>query len=794
MHEESAEAQVEDGSRGTYESQSQRYLREALAAAEKFKYKFELEQQVSSELARRCDECRQIHTDDMALINKLERELEKLVKIGYNGSDTLSVKIRRNDASIVCTGLIARVPYDYLTHRESFLKAISENDSVRVNESQPQRRLRKAVAVVEKFKFKYCQEKKISAELARECDNLMIKHIEDRVVIDSIEKELKRLIRLGYKGIGPVTAHSSAVSTPSQASSPSKKMITRSSDSSSTTTDTDISADVSVGDSGELLSMPSTRAKKYDQIQNDFEITYDCNLRIESKTKNGRFLNVESCIEGNNETKNHPEIRERMRKEINEFADLPEVMHEMRDIGDEIEKEFLMRRRKELISNRKEVLESNILRMKDTKKENESTNGEGIERLKEIQNERERETAMKSEMLEAMGYKNERKLAKEEIERERLKEIEIEREIAMKTERLKAIERENAMETERLKKIGRDNARETERLKAIERDNMREMERLKAIERHNMMETERLKAIERDNMMETERLKAIERDNMMETERLKAIERDNMMETERLKAIERDNMMETERLKAIESDNARETERLRGIERDNMREIERLKDRERDNMMEMERFKETHMMNQTEILSGVQLQMEQITAQFTPVILAATTNISKDTVATSTFLSSMVPRSPFAATESHAKAEDGISDLNESGRQRQKVRNIEIMEEEVFVAPQFASSSACSQSQPTLRPIAAPVAAVTSSVDIINGDRGPDFISRPPALSVRKEPPIKLFEHFLMVGASPQVRPNLLVTCISCAVLDPLILVMLILNPRHSSEWQQSGC
>ena len=760
MYEESAEAQVEDGRRGTYESQSQRHLREALAAAEKFKYKFQLEQQVSSELARRCDECRQIHTDDMALINKLERELEKLVKIGYNGSDTLSVTIRRNDASIVCTGLIAKVPYDYSTRRESLLKAISENDSVRVNESQPQRRLRKAVAVVEKFKFKYCQEKKISAELARECDNLMIKHSEDRVVIDSIEKELKRLIRLGYKGIGPVTAHSSAISTPSRASSLSKKMITRSSDSSSATTDTDISADVSVDDSGEL-------SKKCNQIENDSERIYDCNLRIESKTTNGRFLNVESYIEGNNETKNHPEIRERMRKEINEFADFPEEINEMRDIGDEVEKEFFVRRRMELLSNRKDVLESNILRVKDTKKENKSTNGEEIERLKEIQNEIERETAIKSEMLEAIEYELERKLAKEDIERERLKDIEIDSQIAMKTERLKAIERENAIETERLKKIGRDNARETERLKKIERD----------------------------NAMETDRLKKIGRDNARETERLKATERDNIREMERLKAIERVNMMEKERLKKIERDNARETERLREVERDYMRETERLKERERDNAIEMERLKEIHTMNQTEILHGAQLQMEQITMpQFTPVILAATTNTSKDTVATSTFLSSMVPRSPFEATESHPKAEDGITDSDESGRQRQKVRNIEIMEEEVFVAPQFLSSSACSQSQPTLRPIAAPVAAVTSSVDIISGDRGPDSISRPPALSVCKEPSIKLFEHFLMVGASPQVRPNLLISCISCAVLDLPILLMLILNPRNSSEWQQSGC
>ena len=835
MHEESAEAKVEEGRSGTDESQSQRYLREALAAAEKFKYKFHLEQQVSLELARRYDECRQKHTDDRALINKMEKELEKLVKIGYHGRYPLSVTNIRTDASIELIEKISLVPYDYSTHRDSLPKSISGNDNVRVDESQPQRRLRKAVAVVDRFKFKYCQEKTISSELARECDNLKIKHNEDRVLIDSIERELKRLIRLGYKGVGPVTAHSSALSTPGQASSPQKRMMARSSDSSSATTDTDISADASVGDSGELLSLSSITTKRWNEIEDDSKISYECNKRIESEAKTGRFLDMEACIR-NNEIEIHSEIQERIGKEKIEFLDLHEKIYETRDIGYEIESALLMKRREALTTNKGEGLESELFGVENIKKATEARNSKETERLKEIQHEIkiERETTMIAERLreiemerlkeiqceierenlreterlreiqheierenainavrlkeieseiergnvrvakrlKEIHHEIERDNVKEMVESERLKEIEIEveRENAMKAEWLKEIEYkieiENAIKFDRLKEIqyeiDRDNAMKAERLKEIERENVKETERLEEIENEKARERKRLEETEREAAREKERLREIEKETARETERLKVIERETARETERSKEIEG----ERERLKEIE----RETEKLKEIERENAKETEKLKEIERENARETEKLRKIHMINQTDImrsedvLKEVQHRLEQMTMpQLTPVITDGTINIPKDTVATSTLLSSSVPRPPFEVTVNHSEVEDRITGADEKGRR--KVRNIEVLEEEEFEAPRLLSSSKCSQSQHTIRPTAIAAATATPSVDIINRDGVPSSISRPPAISVQKEPPpIKLFEHFLVVGASHQVRTYLFIS------------------------------
>lgn len=58
--------------------QTRRRLRKALALAERFKHKYHLEQQVSSELARRCDELKTQRKCDLALVDQLNEEIKKL--------------------------------------------------------------------------------------------------------------------------------------------------------------------------------------------------------------------------------------------------------------------------------------------------------------------------------------------------------------------------------------------------------------------------------------------------------------------------------------------------------------------------------------------------------------------------------------------------------------------------------------------------------------------------------------------------------------------------------------------
>jgi hypothetical protein len=58
--------------------QTRRRLRKALALAERFKQKYHLEQQVSSELARRCDDLKTQAKTDKALIDEMRIEIRKL--------------------------------------------------------------------------------------------------------------------------------------------------------------------------------------------------------------------------------------------------------------------------------------------------------------------------------------------------------------------------------------------------------------------------------------------------------------------------------------------------------------------------------------------------------------------------------------------------------------------------------------------------------------------------------------------------------------------------------------------
>ena len=58
--------------------QASRRLRKALTLAERFKQKYHLEQQVSSELARRCDELKQQARVDRGLIDEMKLEISAL--------------------------------------------------------------------------------------------------------------------------------------------------------------------------------------------------------------------------------------------------------------------------------------------------------------------------------------------------------------------------------------------------------------------------------------------------------------------------------------------------------------------------------------------------------------------------------------------------------------------------------------------------------------------------------------------------------------------------------------------
>ena len=59
--------------------------------------------------------------------------------------------------------------------------------------NQTKRRLRKALALAEKFKDKYLLELKVSSELARRCDELKTQCREDRSLVSEMERELSLL-------------------------------------------------------------------------------------------------------------------------------------------------------------------------------------------------------------------------------------------------------------------------------------------------------------------------------------------------------------------------------------------------------------------------------------------------------------------------------------------------------------------------------------------------------------------------------------------------------------------------
>ena len=68
----------ESAAREREDFQTRRRLRKALALAERFKHKYHLEQQVSSELARRCDELKTQRKCDLALVDRLNEDIKRL--------------------------------------------------------------------------------------------------------------------------------------------------------------------------------------------------------------------------------------------------------------------------------------------------------------------------------------------------------------------------------------------------------------------------------------------------------------------------------------------------------------------------------------------------------------------------------------------------------------------------------------------------------------------------------------------------------------------------------------------
>jgi hypothetical protein len=75
---EAGEDQQDSAAREREDFQTRRRLRKALALAERFKHKYHLEQQVSSELARRCDELKTQRKSDLALVDRLTEDINRL--------------------------------------------------------------------------------------------------------------------------------------------------------------------------------------------------------------------------------------------------------------------------------------------------------------------------------------------------------------------------------------------------------------------------------------------------------------------------------------------------------------------------------------------------------------------------------------------------------------------------------------------------------------------------------------------------------------------------------------------
>ena len=513
MLQEPSNIRVKDGKKETDECKPQRYLRKALAIAENFKYKYHLEQRVSSELARRRELCKLQRLEDSTLIDSIERELKKLVKIGYSGSDPYAASDRQSDASIITHKPTVQITANDVKHWAWAPEPFVGNDGEGVDESQTQRRLRKAVTVAEKFKNKYHLEQQVSSELARECDNFNRQRKEDREIIDSMEIELRRLVRLGYKGIGPVTARSTTSSTPAAALSPSKMTIAHFSDTNSIATIADDRAGVSVGTLDKHFSLSRISAKCLHEDKDGCVIKSEWNQEIDVNSTSGRLMGIEMY--------NEREVQTRTDKENEDGIGLQEERNMNRGMWKESDIAFS--------EEYMEVKGTEKWKVSKEEKEKERV----MEQAKLVEEEREREMEMIREKSEEVQREKERVTAiaierVNEIERLKLEERINEREKAAEIKRMreKEKEKERMMEQAKLVEEEREREREMEMIREKSVEIQREKERVTAIAIERVNEIERLKLEERIN----EREKAAEIKRMREKEKERERERERKLD------------------------------------------------------------------------------------------------------------------------------------------------------------------------------------------------------------------------------------------------------------------------
>ena len=653
MLQEPSNIRVKDGKKETDECKPQRYLRKALAIAENFKYKYHLEQRVSSELARRRELCKLQRLEDSTLIDSIERELKKLVKIGYSGSDPYAASDRQSDASIITHKPTVQITANDVKHWAWAPEPFVGNDGEGVDESQTQRRLRKAVTVAEKFKNKYHLEQQVSSELARECDNFNRQRKEDREIIDSMEIELRRLVRLGYKGIGPVTARSTTSSTPAAALSPSKMTIAHFSDTNSIATIADDRAGVSVGTLDKHFSLSRISAKCLHEDKDGCVIKSEWNQEIDVNSTSGRLMGIEMY--------NEREVQTRTDKENEDGIGLQEERN----------------------MNRGMWKESDI--------------------------------AFSEEYMEVKGTEK-WKVSKEEKEKERM------------MEQAKLIEEEREREMEMIR--GKENAieRERERGEAAEVEMMREKEK----ERARGREREKESVIERERESE----KAAEVERIREKEKERAMEQAKLVEEER----EREMGREIVTMKCVESG-----EELESYQ-------ERVEEWHR-------RSQEQHQSNRPKVLPS---SLKIITSANDPKT-GATTSIP------------LPLQPPFDVAKYDSKDSQGkVGVNNERVEERHDSQTVKSVYEEKSVVQGQPSSSSSVPSETILQPVTRPVLSVTVAAAVAaDGDH-----SRPLATAIRRDPVPKLFEHFMVVGASFEVRIDLLEYSETQALRNPASLLL----------------
>ena len=759
MLQEPSNIRVKDGKKETDECKPQRYLRKALAIAENFKYKYHLEQRVSSELARRRELCKLQRLEDSTLIDSIERELKKLVKIGYSGSDPYAASDRQSDASIITHKPTVQITANDVKHWAWAPEPFVGNDGEGVDESQTQRRLRKAVTVAEKFKNKYHLEQQVSSELARECDNFNRQRKEDREIIDSMEIELRRLVRLGYKGIGPVTARSTTSSTPAAALSPSKMTIAHFSDTNSIATIADDRAGVSVGTLDKHFSLSRISAKCLHEDKDGCVIKSEWNQEIDVNSTSGRLMGIEMY--------NEREVQTRTDKENEDGIGLQEERNMNRGMWKESDIAFS--------EEYMEVKGTEKWKVSKEEKEKERV----MEQAKLIEEEREREMEMIREKSEEVQREKERVTAiaierVNEIERLKLEERINEREKAAEIKRMREKEKERERERERESLI----EHEREREKAAEVERMREKEKERVMEQAKLIEEER----EREREMEMIRGKenAIER----ERERGEAAEVEMMREKEKERARGREREKESVIERERESEKAAEVERIREKEKERAMEQAKLvvEEREREMGREIVTMK---CVESGEELESYQERVEEWHRRSQeqhqsnrPKVLPSSLKIITSANDPKTGATTSIPlplQPPFDVAKYDSKDSQGkVGVNNERVEERHDSQTVKSVYEEKSVVQGQPSFSSSVPSETILQPVTRPVLSVTVAAAVAaDGDH-----SRPLATAIRRDPVPKLFEHFMVVGASFEVRIDLLEYSETQALRNPASLLL----------------